>query len=77
MLQASDYPKLLFVGDPGASISPAVAELFAARLCNCHLVKLGAGAHYLQEDHADLIGKTLSAWIAGIRAGATQLRLAS
>ena len=55
-LAASTYPKVLFTGDPGALVSPAYAEQFAAGLKNCRLVHLGAGAHYLQEDHPDAIG---------------------
>jgi haloalkane dehalogenase len=45
-LASSHYPKLLFAGDPGALVSPAFAERFAASLHNCELVHLGAGAHY-------------------------------
>lgn len=75
-LQESEYPKLLFCGDPGALISPAVAEAYTSRLHNCRLVKLGAGAHYLQEDHADAIGQALSSWIADIRVAAPRRRLA-
>jgi haloalkane dehalogenase len=63
-VRASRYPKLLFSGDPGALISPALARDYAARLHNCRLIELGAGAHYLQEDHPDAIGRALHAWIA-------------
>jgi haloalkane dehalogenase len=76
-LRTSEYPKLLFCGDPGALISPALAEAFAARLRNCRLIKLGAGAHYLQEDHADAIGRALSDWIANIDGRAARRVLAS
>ena len=62
-LKASDYPKMLFAGDPGALISPAFAERFAASLKNCRLVQLGAGAHYLQEDHPDAIGAAVATMI--------------
>lgn len=65
-LRDSDYPKLLFVGDPGALISPAFAEAFAATLKNCRLVHLGAGAHYLQEDHPETIGRAVASWITEI-----------
>ena len=65
-LLASTYPKLLFVGDPGALVSPAFAEQFAKRLRNCRLMSLGAGAHYLQEDHPDLIGQELARWIGEV-----------
>ncbi len=63
-LGASTYRKLLFVGDPGAIISPALAEKTAARLKNCRLVRLGSGHHYLQEDHPETIGRTVANWIA-------------
>src|SRR6266852_4739657 len=65
-LKSSHYPKLLFVGDPGALVSPAFAERFAATLRNCRLVQLGAGAHYLQEDHPETIGRSVAAWIGEI-----------
>lgn len=63
-LASSHYPKLLFVGDPGALVSPAFAERFARTLHDCRVVRLGAGAHYLQEDHPETIGRTLAGWIA-------------
>jgi haloalkane dehalogenase len=63
-LATSRYPKLLFAADPGALVSPAFARAFAARLENCRLVTLGAGAHYLQEDHPDAIGGSIAGWIA-------------
>ena len=66
-LRASRYPKLLFSGDPGALISPAEAEAYANELVNCRLVKLGAGGHYLQEDHPDAIGMAVRAWVEGLR----------
>jgi haloalkane dehalogenase len=65
-LKSSHYPKLLFVGDPGALVSPAFAERLAATLHNCKLVQLGAGAHYLQEDHPETIGRSVAAWIGEI-----------
>lgn len=54
-LRASTYSKMLFVGEPGALVSPAFARSFAAMLRNCEVVPLGAGAHYLQEDHPQAI----------------------
>lgn len=63
-LRASRYPKLLFVGDPGALVSPAFAEAFVRSLRNCILVRLGNGRHYLQEDHPDAIGLAIAGWIA-------------
>lgn len=63
-LAASTYPKLLFHGDPGALVSPAFAQAFAAGLQDCEVVALGPGAHYLQEDHPHAIGGAVAAWIA-------------
>jgi haloalkane dehalogenase len=65
-LASSHYPKLLFAGDPGALVSPAFAERFAAGLNDCRFLRLGAGKHYLQEDHPDAIGRAIAAWIAEI-----------
>jgi len=72
-LAASIYPKLLFVGDPGTLVSPALAEKFAARLKQCAVIGLGAGRHYLQEDHPEAIGRSVAGWIAGVEA-ATSVR---
>jgi len=67
-LVRSDYPKLLFVGEPGALTSPVFAQRFAAGLRNCRLVALGAGGHNLQEDHPEAIGRSVAEWIAQIEA---------
>ncbi len=65
-LAASTYPKLLFAGDPGALVSPALAEDFAHKLHDCRLVKLGSGMHFLQEDHPETIGRSVAAFIAEV-----------
>jgi haloalkane dehalogenase len=65
-LRLSTYPKLLFAGDPGALISAQQAKEFASTLANCHFVDLGPGAHYLQEDHPDAIGKAIADWLPPI-----------
>jgi haloalkane dehalogenase len=62
-LSRSSYPKLLFVGDPGVLVSPVFAESFAKKLNNCRVLHLGQGLHYLQEDHAEAIGKATAEWI--------------
>lgn len=62
-LEASTYPKLLFSADPGALTPPAYARAFAAALTNCRHVELGAGAHFLQEDHPDAIGRAVRNWL--------------
>ena len=62
-LAQSSYPKLLFVGDPGALVSPGLAEPFAKGLKNCRVVHVGPGIHYLQEDHPETIGMVLHNWL--------------
>lgn len=56
-LRLSNYPKRLFVGNPGALVSPGFAREFSATLRNCDVVELGAGMHYLQEDHPTAIAE--------------------
>lgn len=58
-LAESSYPKLLFVGNPGALIAPSFADSFARGLKNCRVVHLSSGPHYLQEDHPDVIGANI------------------
>jgi haloalkane dehalogenase len=65
-LAQSTYPKLLFSADPGALVSPALAEDLNHRLHDCRLVRLGAGVHFLQEDHAETIGDTVAWFIAEV-----------
>jgi haloalkane dehalogenase len=65
-LAHSSYPKLLFTGDPGVLVSPTFAQSFAKGLKNLRVVQLGAGRHYLQEDHAEVIGVTVSEWLIGL-----------
>ena len=62
-LAYSSYPKLLFTGNPGILVSPTFAESFAKKLQHLRVVKLGAGRHYLQEDHAEVIGATVNEWL--------------
>jgi haloalkane dehalogenase len=69
-LRAARYPKLLFAADPGALVSPAFAERLPGELHDCRLVKLGAGRHYLQEDHPDAMGRAIADWIVELEARA-------
>jgi haloalkane dehalogenase len=71
-LARSAYPKLLFAGDPGALVSPAFAESFAAGLKNCKLVRIGPGIHYLPEDNPQAIGSTVRDWLAELEGTANQ-----
>lgn len=72
-LANSTYSKLLFVGDPGALISPAFAQTFAKGLKNCRVVRLSSGMHYLQEDHPDVIGANIKEWLIELnRASSTR-----
>jgi haloalkane dehalogenase len=68
-LAQSTYPKLLFVGNPGALISPAFAESFAKGLKNCRIVQLDSGLHFLQEDHPEVIGTTVRQWLIDLGIG--------
>jgi haloalkane dehalogenase len=62
-LAQSPYPKLLFAGEPGALVSPALAESFARGLKNCTLIHIGTGLHYLPEENPKIIGSAVRAWL--------------
>jgi len=70
-LAQSPYPKLLFVGNPGSLVSPSFAEKFAKGLTNCRVVQLASGIHYLQEDHPEVVGKTVKQWLTDLGVGAS------
>jgi haloalkane dehalogenase len=68
-LAQSSYPKLLFVGEPGALVSPAFAERFADGLKNCKVIHVGPGLHYLPEDHPKEIGSAVHNWLTELEGG--------
>ena len=68
-LAQSSYPKLLFVGEPGALVSPAFAERFASGLKNCKVIHVGPGLHYLPEDHPEEIGSAVHNWLTELEDG--------
>jgi haloalkane dehalogenase len=65
-LAVATYPKLLFAADPGALVPPALAEELSRKLHDCRLVRLGAGVHFLQEDHPETIGRSVAAFISEV-----------
>jgi len=48
-----------------------LAESFAKKLQNLRVVKLGAGRHYLQEDHAAVIGARVNEWPIELEVGSS------
>jgi haloalkane dehalogenase len=59
----SPLPKLLFTVDPGVLIPPPVAAWCRANLPALEVIELGAGLHFVQEDHPHEIGEHLAAWV--------------
>ncbi len=62
-LYASDIPKLLFYAEPGAITPREAVDYMTANLANLETRFLGAGLHFVQEDHPHLIGQGLSDWL--------------
>lgn len=65
-LQETDLPKILFYATPGALIPPDVVPGLQQALPNLATVDLGAGVHFVQEDHPHRIGSELAAWYAAL-----------
>ena len=65
-LQASDLPKLLFYGNPGAIVTADAVEWCRSNIRNLEVVSVGDGLHYLQEDNPQLIGEELARWYTGL-----------
>ncbi len=65
-LMASEIPKLLFYADPGVLMPEAVVNYLVENLSNLETHFVGAGTHFLQEDHPHLIGRGLADWLRRI-----------
>ncbi|MEM7056051.1 MAG: haloalkane dehalogenase [Pseudomonadota bacterium] len=65
-LYASDVPKLLFYAEPGSLAPKPVVEHMTTKLTNLETRFLGAGLHFLQEEHPHLIGQGLADWLRRI-----------
>jgi len=63
----TDLPKLFFHVEPGSLIPPDRARWYSERLKSCRSVALGAGRHYLQEDHGEAIGNHIASWLENLR----------
>ena len=67
-LVTTEIPKLMFYAAPGAIAPPEVAEWHAAHVPELETRFLGAGLHFLQEEHPDLIGQGIADWLRRIDA---------
>jgi len=61
-LQQSEIPKLLLYATPGAVLTAPLVEWCRRSLKNLAAVSVGAGVHYLQEDHPHEIGHAIASW---------------
>jgi haloalkane dehalogenase len=61
-MQQTDTPMLHLWATPGAINNEEVARYLAANVANLQSSFLGVGLHYLQEDHPELIGRTVADW---------------
>lgn len=62
-LMTSPMPKLLFHAEPGALLPQPAVDFLAANVPNLEIRFLGAGTHFVQEDHPHLIGQGLADWL--------------
>jgi len=65
-LMSSEIPKLLFHVEPGAIMPKPVVKFLTANLKNLEVRFVGAGRHFLQEEHPHLIGQGLADWLRRI-----------
>ena len=61
-LMTSETPKLLLYARPGAIVTPEAAEWMAANYRNIESRFVGYGAHYIQEDNPEVIGRSIADW---------------
>jgi haloalkane dehalogenase len=65
-LTRSPVPKILFYAEPGAIIPPAAARHLAVTVPNLETRFVGAGTHFIQEEHPHVIGQGLADWLRRI-----------
>ena len=65
-LTGTQLPKILFHGSPGIIIRTQELAWCRENLANLHIVDIGDGLHFIQEDNPDLIGAELSKWHAAL-----------
>jgi len=61
-LRSSEIPKLLQYASPGAIVPPAAAAWMADNYRNIETQFVGYGAHYIQEDNPEAIGRGIVDW---------------
>ena len=61
-LKKSRVPKLLLYANPGAIVSPPEADWMQENYRNLESIYIGAGAHYIQEDQPEAIGRNIYSW---------------
>lgn len=62
-LLESAVPKLMFWAPEGAFVPEWRAKLFLEKMRNVQDVRLPGGKHFVQEDHPDIIGREIAAWL--------------
>ena len=65
-LAATRTPMLLFHATPGGLGQAPMVEWLRSNVANIKTVHLGAGVHFLQEDHPHRIGRELARWLDGL-----------
>ncbi len=65
-LRRTGMPKLLFHVDRGSLVSPERALRAEREFPNLTRVNLGAGGHFMQEEHPHRIGMELQAWLQSL-----------
>ncbi len=61
-LPTSNVPKLVFYFEPGALITEEAVQRMSASWSNLEVERLGAGLHFVQEDHPQEIGEGIVRW---------------
>ncbi|WP_394750186.1 haloalkane dehalogenase [Spongiimicrobium salis] len=65
-LEQSSLPKLFFYAEPGAFMPEPVRNWIIAHIPNLEAVNVGKGVHFIQEDHPDVIGEKIRAFVLGL-----------
>ena len=62
LARSDDVPKLLLTFDPGVQMTPPVVQWCRDTIAALEIEPVGAGLHYVQEDHPEAIAAHVASW---------------
>ncbi|HEV2755344.1 MAG TPA: haloalkane dehalogenase [Actinomycetota bacterium] len=63
LTRSTEVPKLLLAFEPGGVVTERVVAWCREQVASLEIQPIGAGLHYVQEDHGPAIGRAIAEWM--------------